>query len=193
MLSSLALVLGFSLSMDALAVSCTIPLCVPGVSIIRSLRVALSFGLFQALMPLLGWFAAARFVKIIEPVDHWLALVLLSFVGYRMIREGLAAKNGYAELEGDPTKGRYLLALSVATSIDALAVGVSFVGMKIAVIPTVIVIGIITFSLSFTGLRLSRRLCGNNRTGKMEVMGGIVLILIGINIVLQHLGITQLF
>ncbi len=193
MINSLAFILGVSLSMDALAVSCTIPVCVPGVSMIRSLRVALSFGFFQAVMPLIGWFAAERFLFLIEPVDHWLGFILLSIVGGKMIREGLAAKKGCSVLPGDPTRGKYLLALSIGTSIDALAVGVSFIGMKIDVFTTVTVIGLITFSLSFIGLRLSRRLCGDNRTGKMEVIGGLVLILIGINIVLEHLGIFHIF
>ena len=187
----LPVILGFSLSMDALAVSCTIPVCVPDVSLPKSLKVAASFGFFQAVMPLLGWFAAERFLSVIEPVDHWIALILLSLVGGRMIAEGLSAKKGCPAIKGDPTAGKNLLALAVGTSIDALAAGISFTGMNINVFSTVGIIGVITFSLSFIGMQLSGLLLGSNRTGKMEVAGGVVLIFIGIHIVLEHLGIIE--
>lgn len=189
----LAVIFGLSLSMDALAVSCAIPLCVAHISVVRSLKVAMSFALFQAFMPLAGWMAAKRFYFLIEPVDHWVGLLLLSAVGIKMIREGLEARKGCPVMSGDPTKGRVLLALSVGTSIDALAVGVSFTGMKVQVISTVFIIGLITFLLSFAGLRLSGKLCGNDRTGKMEILAGTVLILLGIKMVLDHLGILQIY
>jgi len=188
----LPFVLGVSLSMDALVVSCAIPLCVSGISIAKSLKVAASFGFFQALMPLLGWLVAKRFLSVIAPVDHWIGLFLLSLVGGRMIKEGLSAGNGCPVVSGDPTGGRNLLALSVGTSIDALAAGISFTGMDMDVLPAVVIIGIITFIISFSGLRFSSSMLGNNRTGRMEIAGGVVLILIGIHMVLDHLGVMDL-
>ena len=187
---SLALALGLSLSLDAFAVSCAIPCAVPRLSLIQALRVAGTFGVFQALMPLAGWMAAGLAADVIEPVDHWVAFFLLALVGGRMAWEGYAKMRfpGGCVIEvGDPTRGKRLLALALGTSIDALAVGVSFLGLRVAVYPTVTVIGAVTFLVCMTGLLASKRLCGEGG-GRWEILGGVVLVVIGLKILLEHLG-----
>ncbi len=190
----LALALGFSLSLDAFAVSCAIPCAVPRLSLIQALRVAGTFGVFQAIMPLAGWMAADLAAGFIEPVDHWVAFVLLALVGGRMAWEGYG-KVRFPEAcpipTGDPTWGKRLLALAVGTSIDALAVGVSFLGLRIAVYRTVTVIGVVTFLVCMTGLLASKRLCGEGG-GRWEILGGGVLMAIGVKILLEHLEMWPL-
>jgi len=186
----LALALGLSLSLDAFAVSCAIPFAVPQISWPQALRVAGTFGIFQALMPLAGWMAADLAADLIAPVDHWVAFGLLSLVGGRMIGEGWAKMRSPGRcqtLSGDPTRGRRLLALAVGTSIDALAVGVSFIGLRIAVYRTVAVIGMVTFLTCMAGLLASKRLCGEGG-GRWEIAGGGVLVAMGIKILGDHLG-----
>lgn len=184
---ALAAVLGLSLSMDAFAVSCAIPLCRVRVTRRDALRVAGSFGLFQGLMPLLGWLLAARFADLLRPLDHWVAFGLLLFVGGKMIREGWGKGEDCPVSSGDPTRGRTLLLLALGTSLDALAVGVSFLGLPVRVLPTVTVIGGITFLLCLVGLLASGRFF-RGQGGRFEVLGGLVLVGIGAKILLDHLG-----
>lgn len=146
-------------------------------------RLAFHFGLFQFLMPVAGWFAGARVVGILGSVDHWLAFGLLAFVGGRMVASGLRQDN-----EGrrdDPSRGWTLVLLSVATSIDALAVGFSLALLKVSIWLPALVIGIVCAALSAAGVRLGRVL-GSIVGKRMEVVGGLVLIAIGMRILHAH-------
>jgi putative Mn2+ efflux pump MntP len=172
------------LSMDAVAVS----LCA-GASGFTSrwrpaLRIAFHFGFFQAAMPLLGWLAGTTIAPLMEGFDHWLAFLLLAFVAARMFRSGLSAEA--PDPSCDPTRGSTLIMLSLATSIDALAVGFSIALLGAPILGPCLAIGIITLCLSFLAARLGGRL--NQRFGKrMELVGGAVLLLIGLRILLSHL------
>ena len=148
-------------------------------------RLSFHFGLFQFIMPVLGWLLAIRLQRFIESVDHWLALALLAFVGVRMIFAGMAP--GHEDPRSDPSRGVSLVALSVATSIDALAVGLSlaFLGTEIWWPSTTI--GFITCGFSLAGVFLGTKL--NERVGKrMEIAGGLILIAIGLHILATHLA-----
>jgi putative Mn2+ efflux pump MntP len=172
------------LAMDAFAVSLGVATCGRAASGRAVFRLAFHFGLFQALMPVIGWFAGMRIASLIAPVDHWIALGLLAFVGVRMIRSGLDPE---CESYGgkDPTRGMSLVLLAVATSIDALAVGLSLAVVGLTIWYPALVIGIITAGLSLVGVRAGNRL--GQRFGKrMEIVGGVILCLIGLRIVLTH-------
>lgn len=180
------LFLGVSLSMDAFAVSVAMPFCVPRLSMRQICRVAGTFGFFQALMPLLGWMLGSLAAKVIAPFDHWIAFALLSFIGGKMIIEGLKPAEE-CDTRSDPTSGWPLLTLAVGTSIDALAVGFSFVAMNLNVWSTVAIIGSVTAGLCWVGLVGGRQI-GQFLGKRMEVVGGLVLIAIGVKILLEHLS-----
>ena len=147
-------------------------------------RLSFHFGLFQFLMPVIGWFAGLRIELVVSRFDHWVALALLSLVGLRMIRSGFSAD---PVLSRDPSRGLTLVALSVATSIDALAVGFSLAMLRVTIWYPGIVIGLITAGLSLAGLSLGRR-AGASHSREIAIAGGVLLILIGIRIVNRHLG-----
>jgi putative Mn2+ efflux pump MntP len=147
-------------------------------------RLAFHFGLFQALMPVLGWLAGYSIEPIIAGFDHWIALGLLVFVGVRMIRSGLDPE-GVVHVN-DPSRGGTLVMLSIATSIDALAIGLSLAILNVAIVYPAIVIGLVTAMISLIGLMLGRRL-GQTFGKRMEVIGGVILIAIGLRVVLSHL------
>lgn len=171
------------LAMDAFAVS----LAAGGSGRARgpraAFRLSFHFGLFQAMMPVLGWYAGSRVAPFIASVDHWIAFLLLGFVGYRMIRP---EPEGSSSAGRDPSRGVTLVALSVATSIDALAVGFSLAMLNVAIWTPSIVIGVITAALSLVGLALGGRL-GRSFGRRMEIAGGILLILIGLRILVLDL------
>jgi manganese efflux pump family protein len=147
-------------------------------------RLAFHFGLFQALMPILGWLLGSTVQRWIAPFDHWIAFVLLAFVGVRMIRSGLDAD---AEAQAaDPSRGATLIMLSVATSIDALAVGLSLAVLSVGIIYPAIVIGIVAAAMSLLGIFLGGRL-GKAFGKRMEIVGGLILIGIGVRVVISHL------
>ena len=146
-------------------------------------RLSFHFGLFQGVMPVLGWLAGFGLVRYIEAVDHWIAFGLLAFVGIRMIRSGAS---GSDELKYDPSRGWSLVTLSVATSIDAFAVGLSLAMLQVEIWYPCMVIGLITAALSVIGIFLGRIL-GSMAGRWMEVAGGCLLILIGIRILFSHL------
>ena len=146
-------------------------------------RLSFHFGLFQFLMPVLGWFAGLKIEPLVASVDHWIALCLLSVVGARMIRSGLTDEPALAR---DPSRGMTLVALSVATSIDALAVGFSLAMLRVTIWTPAVVIGLVTSGLSLAGLALGRR-AGAAYGRTMAVAGGVLLVLIGIRIVIEHL------
>jgi putative Mn2+ efflux pump MntP len=177
------LLTALALSLDCFAVA--LAAGVPGGrgGIRDAARIALAFGSFQALMPVLGWLAGRSVVAYISAYDHWVAFALLAIVGARMVREGLS---GEEEAPASLDSGT-LLVLAVATSIDALAVGISLAFLDTGILLPALLIGAFTFGVSFAGALLGGAAAG--RRGKaMEVIGGIVLIGIGIRILLGHLA-----
>ena len=147
-------------------------------------RLAFHFGLFQFLLPIMGWFAGTTIVEYIEAYDHWIAFGLLTFVGVRMIASGLDLNGD--DKKNDPSRGWTLVILSIAVSIDALAIGLSLAFLGISVWYPATVIGLITGLLSWLGLRIGDRV-GRLWGKRMEIIGGLVLIGIGIRIVVTHL------
>ncbi len=171
------------LAMDAFSVAIGTGLALATVTPRQSLRMSLSFGLFQFMMPLAGWLAGTAVVGYIAAYDHWLAFALLAYVGGKMIWDSLF---DHAErLRADPTQGLALLVLSVATSIDALAVGLSLALLEVPVLLPAIVIGVVAAAMTLLGLRLGR-VAGAALGPWMERLGGLLLIAIGLKIVLEH-------
>ncbi len=171
--------------MDALAVALATGLALGDVSRRQTFRLAFHFGLFQFLMPVIGWMAGLTIETWIAGYDHWLAFVLLAAIGGKMIYESLTA-TGAASARRDPTRGMSLVVLSVATSIDALAVGISLGVLRVRIWYPAVVIGIVACALTAAGMRVGRRL-GGAFGRKMEILGGLVLIGIGAKILLSHL------
>ena len=178
------LVLAVGLSMDAFAVSVCKGLALRRVGAKECLTAGVWFGAFQALMPLLGFFLGATFAEKITAVDHWIAFALLGLIGANMIRESFGEAEGVSSAM---TPGA-MLPLAVATSIDALAVGVTFALLTIRIIPAVATIGVITCALSALGVKLGS-IFGARWRNRAELAGGIILILLGTKILLEHLGI----
>lgn len=173
------------LSMDALAVSVANGIMIKKLQVRHAFRIAFSFGFFQAIMPLIGWAAGITFSTYIKAIDHWVAFGLLILVGGRMIWESISASRKDEAVRNClhfPT----LLVLSIATSIDALAVGVSFAFLDMVIWFPILLIGMITFVICFMGVILGNKL-GPLLGNKLGIIGGIVLIGIGFEILLQHL------
>jgi putative Mn2+ efflux pump MntP len=179
-------VLAVGLSMDAFAVSICKGLAMKKISFKECAIVGLWFGGFQALMPAIGYLLGNRFVKYITAIDHWIAFVLLCLIGINMIREALSKDEEEADASLD-VKNMFLMA--VATSIDALAVGITFAFLQdVAIIPAVSFIGCTTFVLSAIGVKVGN-VFGTKYKSKAELAGGIILVLLGCKILLEHLGI----
>lgn len=180
--------IAISLSMDCLAVSITNGVILKKIKWNTIIYTALSFGFFQAAMPFLGWSGASRFSHLIKDVDHWIAFALLLFLGGRMIGEGL--KDESCKHDYNPSNPKVILALSVATSIDALAIGITFaflgMGTIAPVLSPIFIIGFTSFILSLFGL-LFGIYFGCRYNLRMELWGGIILIIIGTKILLEHL------
>jgi len=177
-------VIAVGLSMDAFAVSICKGLSVEKVSRKNYFAVGLYFGGFQALMPLFGYWLGSRFQSLITSIDHWIAFVLLSIIGINMIRES----RGKADEYDSSFSFKSMLPLAVATSIDALAVGITFAFLKVSIVPAVSFIGVITFILSAVGLKLGN-IFGAKYKSAAELTGGFVLIIMGLKILLEHLGV----
>ena len=175
------------LSMDAFAVSVCKGLSVQKLEKKHMALVGLYFGGFQMLMPLIGYLLGSQFESLITSIDHWIAFVLLGLIGGNMIRE--AIKNETEKLD-DSFSVRTMLPLAVATSIDALAMGVTFAFLQVQIVPAVCFIGVITFLFSAAGLKVGN-IFGAKFKQKAELLGGIVLVLMGIKILLEHLGILN--
>ena len=178
-------ILAVGLSMDAMAVSICKGLSVPKAEKKHMILVGLYFGGFQALMPLLGYWLGINFQTLVESVDHWIAFVLLGLIGLNMIKE---SREGDVEELDDGFSPKDMLPLAVATSIDALAVGITFAFLRVQIVPAVSFIGITTFCLSAVGLVVGNKL-GARSKSKAELAGGIVLIGMGAKILLEHLSI----
>jgi len=176
--------LGASLAADAFAVSVARSLVCRD-STRNSLIMAGSFGFFQALMPVLGWLVGMQLLSLISGIDHWVAFGLLSFIGVKMIYEAGVIKK---EAEHPALDGQVLLLLSLATSIDALAVGLSLSFMKVEILEPALIIGAVTFAISLAGCFLGRRF-GHLFEEKAEIAAGIVLIGIGVKVLIDHIGL----
>ena len=172
------------LSMDAFAVSVCKGLAMPTCTFKIAASVGLWFGGFQALMPAIGYVLGAQFQETIASIDHWIAFVLLALIGGNMIHEALDNDEEEADASLD-VKTMFLLA--VATSIDALAIGITFAFLKVNIIPAVCFIGIVTFIISFAGVKIGN-VFGARYKNKAEIVGGVILILLGLKILLEHLG-----
>lgn len=182
--------IGIGLSMDAFAVAICKGLGMERINKRDALLLALFFGGFQALMPLTGYLLGSRFASYIERWDHWIAFVLLAFIGGNMIRESREQEEEEIE-HGGSIRYRELFTLAVATSIDALAVGITFALLPDVNVPlAVCLIGITTFVCSAAGLKVGN-LFGLKYKAKAELAGGIILILIGLKILLEHLGVIS--
>ena len=184
------ILIAVGLAMDAFAVSVGAGTSGRAPGRRAAFRLAFHFGLFQALMPVLGWWLGMRVAAGLAPVDHWLAFGLLAFIGARMVRGGLAP--GDAPRGGDPSRGASLLMLSLATSIDAFAVGLSLAMLRVRIWEPAAVIGVVTALMTWFGHRAGSRLRGalgrgHELGGRLEVAGGVLLILVGLNILVGHL------
>ena len=175
------------LSMDAFAVSVCKGLAMPKCTFKKAAIVGLWFGGFQALMPAIGYVLGAQFQETIASIDHWIAFVLLALIGGNMIHEALDNDEEEADASLN-VKTMFLLA--VATSIDALAIGITFAFLKVNIIPAVCFIGIVTFIISFAGVKIGN-VFGVRYKNKAEIVGGIILILLGLKILLEHLGFLE--
>ncbi|MBQ2537777.1 MAG: manganese efflux pump [Ruminococcus sp.] len=176
-------VIAVGLSMDAFAVSICKGLSVRRLKPRHNLICGLYFGGFQALMPVIGWLLGRQFESLIKSIDHWIAFALLVLIGANMIRE--AVKNEEENLN-DSFSPKTMLPLAVATSIDALAVGVTFAFLDVSIVPAVSMIGATTFILSAVGVKIGN-VFGAKYKSKAELVGGIVLVAMGVKILIEHL------
>ena len=178
-------ILAVGLSMDAFAVSVCKGLAMPKITLKKTLIVGIWFGGFQALMPALGYLLGVQFRDKITAIDHWIAFILLGLIGANMIKE---AYSGECEQENDSLDFRTMFLLAVATSIDALAVGITFAFLNVHLLWAVSFIGVTTFTLSAIGVKIGN-IFGTRYKSKAELAGGIILIVLGCKILLEHLGI----
>jgi putative Mn2+ efflux pump MntP len=173
------------LSMDAFAVSITLGLCSKKITLKEALLPGLYFGSFQAIMPALGYFAGIYFVNKIEKLDHWIAFALLGFIGGKMIKDSFKQEEKPDSFENSFRFFR-MLVLSVATSIDALAAGITFSLLKVNIGKAVLITGSVTFFISISGV-LAANILGARFKSKAELAGGIILVIIGAKIVIEHI------
>lgn len=173
------------LSMDAFAVSICKGLAIKKITLKKACMVGLWFGGFQALMPLLGYMLGSQFKQAVEAIDHWIAFALLVLIGANMIKEALSKDDEKAD---DSLSIKTMLLLAVATSIDALAVGITYAFLQVDIVPAVSFIGATTFTLSAVGVKVGN-VFGMKYKSRAELAGGTILILIGTKILLEHLGV----
>lgn len=197
------ILIAVGLSMDAFAVSITNGIIIKDFKMSHALKIGLFFGAFQALMPMTGWLAGSQFKDYITSIDHWIAFILLAFIGGKMIREAYSkncetnvsgegmcevAISGQEAVGEDPLRTGRLLVLAVATSIDALTVGISFAFLNVSILWSSFLIGLITFVICVAGVFIGRK-CGCLFQKKAEIIGGLILICIGLKILLEHMDI----
>ena len=180
-------VTALGLSMDAFAVSICKGLSMKKFSRKKAVIIGLWFGGFQALMPTIGYLLGTRFEKYVTAIDHWIAFVLLALIGANMIKEALTKEDNEAN---DSVDIKTMFLLAVATSIDALAVGITYAFLQVRIVPAVTFIGLITFSLSVAGAKIGN-VFGLKYKSKAEITGGVILILMGTKILLEHLGLLN--
>ena len=188
----------FALSMDAFAVSITKGMTIKNLKKSTALKMALAFGVFQGAMPLLGWALGISFESYIKSIDHWIAFILLALIGFNMIKgffddrkEGRESELEFsATADEHDLSNKEIIMLAVATSIDALAVGISFAFLNVSIIPAASIICIITFLVCVVGVFVGNKV-GDIFNGYAELVGGIILILIGFNIFNEHTQILS--
>ena len=188
----------FALSMDAFAVSITKGMTIKNLKKSTALKMALAFGVFQGAMPLLGWALGISFESYIKSIDHWIAFILLGFIGFNMIKgffddrkEGKESELEFsATADEHDLSNKEIIMLAVATSIDALAVGISFAFLNVSIIPAASIICIITFLVWVVGVFVGNKV-GDIFNGYAELVGGVILILIGFNIFNEHTQILS--
>ena len=180
------IILSVGLAMDAFAVAICKGLGMKKVTLKKAGIVGAYFGVFQAVMPLIGYLVGFRFQDKIKAVDHWIAFILLVVIGINMVKESLSKDE--EEIEEDDLGFKSMIMLSIATSIDALAVGITFAFLKVSIIPAVALIGIITLVISMSGVKIGN-IFGDKFKSKAELLGGVILICIGLKILLEHTGI----
>jgi len=180
------LVVALGLAMDAFAVAIATSIALGDVSRRQTFRLAFHFGLFQALMPVIGWSAGRTVADHIQAWDHWVAFAILAVIGLRSIIRAFSDHKEERQHD-DPTRGLSLIMLSVATSIDALAVGLSFAMLRVDIWYAVLVIGMVAGGMTVLGLALGTRI-GALFGRRMEAIGGLVLVAIGIKILVEHIG-----
>jgi len=204
------ILVAIGLSMDAFAVAICIGLKLKKADLKKSLLVGLYFGFFQAIMPLIGYIFASQLDQKIIAYDHWIAFILLVIIGGKMVIDGLQ-KEGYLRIAEKPDtvtpcpvigcgcpedeklalSPKAMIPLAVATSIDALAIGVSFAVLQVDIVPTILAIGSVTLLISVMGVKIGNAF-GSRFKGKAELVGGTILILIGVKILLEHLQILTI-
>ncbi len=180
------LLIGVGLSMDAFAVSVCKGLNMRRVNKLHCFVIALFFGGFQALMPLIGWLLGRQFEQYITSVDYWIAFVLLAFLGGKMILEALKEEEEEINKTESRLELKELFVLAVATSIDALAMGITFAFLNVAIVPAISIIGCTTFVLSAAGVFIGN-IFGSRYKNKAELAGGVILVLLGVKILVAHL------
>ncbi len=174
---------GIGLAMDAFAVSICKGLSMKKIDMKKTLIIATYFGIFQAGMPIIGFTLGTGFESFVTQIDHWIAFILLSFIGINMIRESF---NNEEEEKVDDVSPKTMIILAIATSIDALAVGITFAFLEVNIIFAVLMIGVITFIISILGVFIGNRF-GNKFEKSAQILGGVILIFIGIKILIEHL------
>ena len=176
--------IAFGLSMDAFAVSITLGLSVKKPSVKEILIPGIFFGFFQALMPASGYFAGTFFADKIQRFDHWIAFALLGIIGGKMIKESFCKKE--ESTNENPFKLIKMFVLAIATSIDALAIGITFAFFKVSILKAILITGLITFFVSIAGVKIGN-IFGSKFQSKAEFTGGVILVILGIKIVAEHL------
>ena len=184
------IVLSLGLGMDAFAVSICKGLSMKKMNWKKALIIGLYFGGFQAIMPVLGYFLSKGFENFVTSIDHWIAFILLSIIGGKMVKD--AFSQGNSENCNEDVGFKTMIVLAIATSIDALAVGITFAFLNVNLILAIALIGSITFFLSVIGTKVGN-IFGDRYENKAELLGGVILILLGIKILLEHLNIINFF
>lgn len=183
------LIIAVGLSMDSFAVSIVNGLMMPKLKFFSAVYIALFLAFFQATMPVLGYWGGSLVENEIKSIDHWLAFILLGFIGGKMIYEGIQSSDDLKIKDDFKLSFAKLISQSIATSIDALAVGISFAFLEIEIFSAAFVIGVITFLFSMIGLRMGKSIGAKTR-GRMEIIGGLFLIGIGLKILIEHTLLT---
>ena len=177
--------IGLSLAMDAFAVSICKGLSMKKMNWKSAIIISLYFGIFQAFMPVVGYFLGSTFESYVTNIDHWIAFILLSLIGGNMIKESFDSED---KKKNDKIDFKTMIVLAIATSIDALAIGITFAFFEVNLLLSISIIGIITFLLSIIGVKIGNKF-GDKYQNKAEFVGGLILVLLGIKILLEHLGI----
>lgn len=181
------LLISIGLAMDAFAISICKGLSMRKMNWKKAIIIGLYFGIFQGIMPIIGYLLGTTFDHFITSIDHWIALILLTDIGINMVKDAFSDES---ENCNENIDAKTMIILAIATSIDALAVGITFACLRVKIVLPVISIGTITFILSVIGVKIGNKF-GNIYKAKAEIMGGIILILLGIKIVLEHLKIIS--